>query len=170
MKLRPGTPPPLRLESLSSEHSIAAFSSGMAAIDDFIRTQALPEQALGLSSVTVAVDPMTQGKVVAYFSLSPMSIRLDGRLLSALGIPKESIPYPFVGGFLLGRLGVEKSYQGQGIGEALVAIAVERCRKQRDSTGGVFLAVDAKTDELIPYYVKLGFARIGEGRRLVMRL
>jgi predicted N-acetyltransferase YhbS len=135
-----------------------------------MRNHAVTEQAMGLSSVTVAIDVMKDGKVVGYFSLSPLSIRLDPRVLATLGLPADRIPYPSVGGFLLGRLGVEKSYQGQGIGEALVAIAVDRCRKQRESTGGVFLAVDAKTDGLISYYAKLGFGRLGESKRLMMRL
>ncbi len=169
LRIRPGTPPPLRLEGLRGSHAIAAFHSGDAAIDAFMHGQAIIEQGMGLSSITVALDSAT-GRVIGYFSLSPLSIRLDPRVLRALGLPEEKIAYPAVGGYLLGRLGIDEAYQRQGTGSALVAVAVQRCREGREGTGGVFLAVDAKTDELVGYYARLGFVRIGEGRRLEMRL
>src|SRR3712207_7845596 len=109
--------------------------------------------------------------VIGYFTLSPLSIALDVRLLTALGLAEGKIPYPQVGGYLLGRLGVHTSYQRQGIGEALVAIAVEHARRGRAEVGGVYIAVDAKTDRLVEWYERLGFRRLAPNRhRLVMRL
>jgi ribosomal protein S18 acetylase RimI-like enzyme len=169
--LRAGTPPPLRLEQLTAQHPIAAFSCGDAAIDRFLHSQALSEQTLGLSSVMLAIGGDDNRSVIGYFTLSPLSIPLDVRLLTALGLPKDKIPYPQVGGYLLGRLGVHTAYQRQGIGEALVAIAVEHARRGRAGAGGVYLAVDAKTDRLVGWYERLGFRRLALGRhRLVIRL
>lgn len=164
------------MEALASHHSIAAFSSEDAAIDAFLHSQALAEQTMGLSSVTVALEGSRSETVVGFFTLSPLSIKLDPRLLASLDLAKDAIKYPSVGGYLLGRLGVARSFQKQGIGSSLVAIAVQHARLGRAGAGGVFLAVDAQPngsipmEKLIDWYEKLGFKRLGESRRLVMRL
>ena len=49
-----------------------------------------------------------------FFTLSPLSKRIDPRILTALGL--GTVPYPSVGGYLLGRLGVAEHYQRRGIG------------------------------------------------------
>lgn len=124
---------------------------------------------MGLSSVTVALDPEASNAVVGFFTLSPLSIRVDPRLLKALGI--DPVPYPNVGGYLLGRMGVDRRYQRRGIGQALVAVALAQARQGRAGTGGVFIAVDAKNDSLVAWYERLGFVRLSpQTRRLVMRL
>lgn len=169
MRVRAGTPPPFRLEPLTPAHPIAAFSCGDAAIDAYLYTRAIPEQSLGLSQVTLAVESIS-GAIAGFFTLSPLGIKLDPRLLTALELPPDAIPYPAVGGYLLGRMGVHKSVAGQGLGSSLVAVAVEHARKGKAETGGVFIAVDAKSDALIGWYAALGFTRLSGTSRLLMRL
>lgn len=169
MKVRPGTPPPFRLELLEAKHPIAAFSCGDPAIDSFLHSQALTEQTLGLSTATVAVEVLT-GAIAGYFTLSPLSVRLDPRVLAALKVDAQAIPYRNVGGYLLGRLGVDTAYAGQRIGPALVATAIANARRARVETGGVFIGVDAKKDWLLAWYAKLGFTQVSGTNRLVMRL
>lgn len=168
MKLRAGPPPDLRLELLNRGHPIAAFSPGDVAIDTFLHDQALLEQDAGLSRTTVAVSARS-GEVVGFFSLSPMVIPVDSRALTALGLT-VSVPYPKIGGCLLGRLGVLESCHGQGLGRALIALATDRARRSQAEVGGVFLAVDAKSERLAKWYATLGFRQIGQSRRLVLKL
>ena len=167
--MSPRTTAPFRLEPLTAQHRVDEFSSGDAAIDAFLRASALAEQSMGLSSVTVALDPSADNGVVGYFTLSPLSIRIDPRILATLGL--AAVPYPSVGGYLLGRLGVQRHYQRRGIGQALVAVAIAQARQGRTGTGGVFIAVDPKDDSLVGWYERLGFVRLGlQTRRVVMRL
>ena len=124
---------------------------------------------MGLRNITVAIDPHGDDEIVGFFTLSPLSIRIDPRVLAALGL--GSVPYPAVGGYLLGRLGVDRRYQRRRIGHALVAIGIARARHGRKDTGGVFIAVDAKNDPLVRWYERLGFSRLGQQtHRCVMRL
>ncbi len=161
--------PPFRLELLGARHAIAEFASGNAAIDTYLHTSALPEQQMGLSSVTVALDPKAHDAVIGFLTLSPLSIRIDPRVLAALGM--AAVPYPAVGGYLLGRLGVDRRYQRRGIGAALVAVAVAQARHGQATTGGAFLGVDAKDEALLAWYERLGFVRLGpHNRRVVLRL
>lgn len=171
MALRGGTPPPIKLETLTAQHSIAAFSCGEPAIDSFLHTQALPEQEMGLSTVQVVCEAERPGLVIAFYTISPLSIRIDPRLLAALQIPADKqIPYPQAGGFLLGRLGVQNEFQGQGIGGSLIGIAMGRLRKGLPTTGGVFLAIDPKTERNRNSYAKLGFRQILSQNRMILKL
>lgn len=160
-------PVPLRLERLAAHHPVTAFACGDAAIDDYLHHHALPEQAAGLSRVTVALDPHAEDAVVGYYTLSPLGIRLDGALLRTIGL--EAVPYPMVGGYLLGRLGVARDWAGRGIGAALVAVALDAAAQASVETGGVFLAVDPKDERLVAWYARLGFARLDPKRRRMVR-
>jgi GNAT superfamily N-acetyltransferase len=170
--------PPFRLIPLTESCPVGAFTSGTrsgaAEIDEYFRSLAIAEQTSGLSSVTVAINPAAVHDaevIVGFFTLSPLSIPLSSAVLDAVGM--TGVPYRSIGGYLLGRLGVAKSYQGNNYGAALVASAIQMARRAQHETGGVFLAVDAKNDALVRWYAKLefGFVRLERGRsRLVMRL
>jgi GNAT superfamily N-acetyltransferase len=152
--------PQFRVEGLAPTHKVGAFSCGDSEIDEYLHNLALVEQSQGLSRVYGLVD---RDEIRGYFTLSPISIRLDEALLTTLGL--AAVPYPQIGGFLLGRLGVDKSLQGQGIGKALVARASQIAARQQPIVGGVFLAVDAKTDRLVAWYEELTFKRLSPTRR-----
>jgi len=149
----------MRLERLTAAHRIAEFSCGNRPgadeITRFLQEQALAEQAAGLSSVTVALDPEAGDRIVGFYSLSPLSIRIDEAVRRAVGL--AAMPYPSIGGYLLGRLGVDSAYQGKEYGPLLVERAIEAARQARNATGGVFLAVDPKNAGLLRWYLRLGF-------------
>lgn len=167
---------PFRLERLDTRHNVALFRSGRQSIDSYLQERASVEQTLGLSGVTVAVDrdapstaPPGSIAVIGFFSLTPMSIKVAEPLLTKLGLP--SVPYPSVGGFLLGRLGVQEEFQGRHIGSALVAAAVDYAETERLGVGGAFIALDAEEEKLVAFYTRLGFERLDPGKlRMIMRV
>jgi GNAT superfamily N-acetyltransferase len=153
------------LERLTSSHPVAGFACGEHSIDGFLHQQALAEQESGWSATTVAVDPSLASRpLVGFYTLSPLTLRLDANVLSALRL---TAAYPVVGGYLLGRLGVAQSAQGGGLGGLLVERAIATALRARSETGGVFLAVDAKDDRLVQWYLRLGygFVELSPGRR-----
>ena len=108
-------------------------------------------------------------EVAAHFTLSPVGVRVEPALLRGLGV--VSVPYPMIGGFLLGRLGFASSLQRRGVGEALVARAAQIAKREAAVVGGTFLAVDPKADALVRWYAKQDSARLGEKvRRMVLPL
>lgn len=153
--------PPLRLEPLTATHSVAVFASGDDEIDAYLHSRALVEQAQGLAAVYVAIDH--EEAVVGFFTLSPVSLRVDANLEQLLA--SRNTPYPQLGGYLLGRMGVDRRSQRQGLGGALIAMALDIARTQRVKTGGVFLAVDPKSQELCRWYETFGFAVIDPQRK-----
>lgn len=147
---------PFVLARLASSHRLDNFACGDPEIDAYLKDRAIHEQSQGLNAVFVAVDH--EGAVQGYFTLSPLSLRVDAALLGTL--TSADIAYPSVGGYLLGRLGVALPLAHQGMGRALVSRALDIAKAQRESTGGVFLAVDPKEDWLVSWYAKLGFKQI----------
>ncbi len=153
--------PSCHIEGLTPTHQVGAFSCGDPEIDDYLHARALAEQSQGLSRAYLLIEG--EQVVRGYFTLSPLSIRPDEALLTTLGLAPA--PYPAVGGYLLGRLGVDRKLQSRGIGTALVARASQIAARQQPIVGGVFLAVDAKTDRLARWYEVLGFKRLSPARR-----
>ena len=152
---------------LGSTHRVGAFACGDADIDRFLHDLAATEQSLGLSQIYVVADA---GKdVLAYFTLSPLAIRVEPALLGTLRM--DASPYPSIGGFLLGRLGVAKKLQRQGVGEALVMRAAQIAKGEAKMVGGMFLAVDPKNEGLARWYAKQAFIALGaRTRRMVLPL
>jgi GNAT superfamily N-acetyltransferase len=152
---------------LAPTHNVGAFSCGDAEIDEYLHRRAAAEQALNLCQVYVMADGAS--RAWAYGTLSPVSVTVDAGLLQAVGIPQA--PYRAIGGYLLGRLGVDGALQKRGIGRSVVARLARIAAQQRDVTGGVFLAVDAKSGWLVSWYEQLGFRRLdAKRRRLVLPL
>ena len=151
--------------ALSSVHDVRAFECGDVEIDEFLRHRAAGEQAQGLSQVYVTAGG--ENRVLGYFTLSPVMVRVDAAVLERLAV--GAVPYPQIGGFLLGRLGVDKSIQRSGVGEALVMRAAQLTKAEAAIVGGAFLAVDPKTDKLVQWYEKQDFRSLGgKTRRMVL--
>lgn len=159
--------PAFRLEVLTAAHAVTTCVTGTEAIDTYLHTLALAEQAQGLATVHVVAD--AHESIIGFFTLSPLSLRLD-QLSVALPSLAGAV-YPQIGGYLLGRMGVHAARQRSGVGAAMVASAEAITRQSR--TGGVFLAVDPKDDDLIAFYAQFGFERLapnGPRRRMIRSL
>ncbi len=141
---------------LAPTHNVGAFSCGNTEINEYLHNRALAEQALSLSQVYVMIDAAS--RVWGYGTLSPISVPVKSGILAAVNIAHS--PYPAIGGYLLGKLGVDKEAQHGGVGSSIVARLAQIAAQQRAVTGGVFLAVDPKEDWLIDWYQKLGFVRL----------
>lgn len=74
-------------------------------------------------------------------------------------------------GIRLGRLAVDRSVQGQGLGEHLLMDAIERSRRVLEHVGVHALFVDAKDERAAAFYRKYGFRPLPTDRlRLVLPL
>ena len=167
----------LRLTKLNPDLPVHAFTCGTKPgapeIDDYLRTRAQQEQDAGLSVVWVLVDDEVEGPdgvIVGFFTLSPMTVRVNPVVTEAIGLPQLS--YPTIGGYLLGRLGVNVMHQGGTIGRDLVAAGRDKALDLRSTGGGVFLAVDPKNDTLSAWYnaLRFGFQRLEPANAQMRRI
>jgi len=152
---------PLIIEVLTAAHEVAGCVTGDPAIDEYLHGLALAEHVRGLAAVHVATSASLG--VVGFFTLSPLSLRVDENLERALAT--GGVSYRQLGGYLLGRLGVDARHQRTGLGAELASEAIGIARAQQSTTGGVFLAVDPKSEKLAAWYRRLGFAPLEPNQR-----
>jgi GNAT superfamily N-acetyltransferase len=151
-------------EALRDQHEVSQFSCGNAGLDRWLREQALRAQRAGVSRTTVWVTPGEQ-RVVAYHAIAPTQfarVDLPSRSLSA--------GYSLIPGFLIGRLALDRSLRGKGLGTQLLLDALERVLDAADIAGGRLIAVDAVDADAERFYVHHGFQPIHDSARLVMKL
>ena len=75
--------------------------------------------------------------------------------------------YPVIPAVLLGRLAIAKSHQGKRLGGALVADAL--LRAARSEVMAYAMVVDAKDEAAVRFYEHLGFTRLDDDPRRLIR-
>ena len=153
--------PPYRIQLLGA-HDRSAFASGSEALDRYLQQQAKQDMRRRVASCFVAVD--ATGEIAGFYTIAASSLVLE--LLSAEQA-KRLPRYPTVPAVLIGRLAVAKTHQGKRLGAALVADAI--LRTTRAEVMAYAMIVDAKDDAAVGFYEHLGFARLRDDQRRLIR-
>jgi ribosomal protein S18 acetylase RimI-like enzyme len=153
------TEAPFRLAPLGAEHDRGSFQCGEEALDRYFKTQATQDIRRRIANCFVAVDAATN-QVAAYYTLAAASIPfVDLPAEEAKRLPR----YPTLPAVRIGRLAVDKKFQGRGLGGALLIDAV---RRSLQSPPAVWtLLVDAKHDKAVAFYEKFGFRALASQPR-----
>lgn len=101
----------VRPEPLSDRHNLDGFSSGIPALDDWLRRRALANRASGASRTFVVGS---DNAVIGYYALASSAVTTT----EATGRFRRNMPDP-IPVVVLGRLAVDQAWQGKGIGRAL---------------------------------------------------
>jgi ribosomal protein S18 acetylase RimI-like enzyme len=142
------------IEKLASSHDRASFSSGVDALDRYLRQFAGQDTRKRLANCFVALEKAS-GQLAGFYTLSASSISVSD--LPEL-IAKRLPHYPNVPAALIGRLAVDMRFRRQRLGEALLLDAVDRVL---DSDPAVFaLVVDAKDEAAVSFYMRYEFRRL----------
>jgi GNAT superfamily N-acetyltransferase len=136
-------------EPLAPDHELDAFESGVATLDEWLKRRARRNDAEGASRTFVLCAGR---RVVGYYSLAAGSILHA----EATGRVRRNMPNP-VPVLLLGRLAVDRAWQGKGLGADLLSDAVLRAIAAAESVGVRAILVHAISDEAKSFYEKHGF-------------
>ncbi len=134
---------------LSSDHELALFDSGEVILDDWLRRRAIPNEAGGASRTYVVCLGL---RVVGYYSLAVGAAAHDpvpGRI-------RRNMPDP-IPVMILGRLAVDKRFQGFGIGKGLLRDAIVRTTQAAAIAGVRAILVHAISDSARKFYLANGF-------------
>jgi ribosomal protein S18 acetylase RimI-like enzyme len=156
---------PFCVEPLGGEHERSTFRCGEDALDRYLQTQVTQDIRRRIANCFVAVENAT-GQLAAYYTISAASIPL-------VDLPPDEtkrLPrYPTVPAVRIGRLAVDRKFQGQGLGAALLADAAARAL--RADAAAFTLLVDAKNDEAVAFYQRFGFRLlVSQARTLFLPL
>jgi GNAT superfamily N-acetyltransferase len=144
---------PVKIESLAKSHDRRAFSCGVEDLDVYLRRFARQHADSNISRTYVAVSGST---VHGFYSLAMSGIR------------RENLPQKYLNRFpnfplpvaRLARLAADLNHQRKGLGELLLADALQRCLHISDSIGMLGVIVDAKDERARGWYERYEFERL----------
>jgi GNAT superfamily N-acetyltransferase len=137
-------------EHLTAAHDIVAFDSGVQALDDWLKRRALANEETGASRTYVVT---AGGRVVGYYALATGAVEQQ----QAAGRIRRNMPEP-IPVMVLGRLAVDRAFQDQGIGRALLRDAVVRTLQAAAIAGIRAILLHAISEDAKRFYSRCGFS------------
>ena len=141
---------------LAKRHDRAAFDCGDADLNLYLQKYARRDHESGGAKCFVAAPADAPARILGFYTLSPASLEYARTpALAKKGLARYDVP-----AFRLGRLAVDKTAQGRGLGGALLLRAADRCIRVAQDVGGVALLIDAKNDRAARWYEGYGALRL----------
>lgn len=137
-------------EHLTDGHDVSTFDSGVPELDNWLKRRALQNEATGASRTYVVSDGR---RVVGYYALATGAVAQ----LKATGRVRRNMPEP-IPVMVIGRLAVDREYQGQGPGSGLLRDALLRTLNAASIVGIRAVLLHAISDEAKQFYEKAGFS------------
>ncbi len=143
---------------LEKKHDKTEFNCGVDVLNQYLKIQASQDVKKNVA-VTYALSTPASEKILGYYTLSSIGI-FPGELPDELvrRLPR----YPALPGILLGRLAVDSSCQGTGIGQYLLVDGLKRSLQVSNQIGIVAIIVDAKDNKAVKFYEHFGFLKLPE--------
>ena len=149
----------LVIEPLNKDYNRNAFSCGNQSLDRYLQKTASQDARRGFAAPFVAVSETDPKTILGYYTLSSFLIKL-GDLPD--DIAKKLPAYPNVPATLLGRLAVDQSHHGKGLGGILLVNALHRAATQKSQIGSYAIVVDAIDQNAVNFYKHYGFLQFPE--------
>jgi GNAT superfamily N-acetyltransferase len=154
-----------RVQVLTRDHDRERFTCGVTFLDTYLKTQATQDMRRKANAVFVMIRPDAPARIVGYFTLCAFAVE-HGEVPDAA---RKHLPrYPLVSATLIGRLAIDSSEQGAGIGRKLLAVALWKAYENSDVVGSSMVVVDAIDERAAKFYTAHGFIRLPQSMRLVM--
>ena len=138
----------------------ASFDCGKPELNRWLREYAGQHERRDLARTYAAMRP-GEAAVLGYYSLSNHKVAFD--VLpeeEAKGLPAVDVPV-----ILLGRLAVDKTVQGKGLGGWLLMDALRRTAFIAQHVGVRAVEIHALDDDARRFYLKYGFVTLRDDRR-----
>ena len=144
------------IEALAAHHDRRAFSCGVEALDEYLRRFARQHAEANVSRSYVAVDGVASIGIRGFYSLAMSGIRKEN-LPAKQASRFPNFPLPVA---RLARLAVDARHQRQGLGDLLLADALQRCLRLSAEIGMIGVIVDAKDERARRWYQRYEFERL----------
>jgi ribosomal protein S18 acetylase RimI-like enzyme len=146
---------PFQLAPLDASHDRTTFNSGSKPLDRYLQEQVTQDVRRRVAACFVALADGQ--RIVGYYTLASASLLLAD-LPASTG--KKLPRYPTVPAVRMGRLAVDQTLKGQGLGGALLADALDRAA--RSEIAAYALMVDAKDEAAAAFYRHHGFIALSD--------
>lgn len=147
----------IRKESaLTKDHDRNAFDCSDESLNTYLKRYARQNHESGGAKCFVATPRETPTRILGFYTLSPASLEF-ARVPAAVtkGLGRYDAPV-----YRLGRLAVDQSVHGRGLGGSLLLRAAERCMTVAEEAGGVAMLIDAKSEDVARWYESYDAVRL----------
>jgi len=153
-------------KGLITEHSLEEFDCGVEPLNRWLGSHALQAHRNDTARTYVWTKP-GDSRVMAYFAITPTQVnREEDGISKTLAARMDRVP-----AFLIAKLAVDKTIQGDGNGKQLLLDAIGRIVGVAQLGGGRLIVVDAIDDGAAAFYRKYDFKPVqNDPRRLVMKV
>lgn len=142
------------IEVLDKSHPRAKFQSGNGEVDDWVKKSALQSQKKHLTTSKVLLDE--NGNIAGYYSLAFSQIDFSDLPADlAKKLPRRQLPVS-----VLAWLGVNRSYQGRGIGGRLLATALLDCYEASQTFAFIAVILDCVDEQAKRFYGQFDFEQL----------
>ena len=146
-----------------ARHEVSRFDCGVVDLNEWLQLHAVASATRGTAATWVWCD--ASGSVVGYYALS-------GHKLSSSDLPKaiarggpQEVP-----AVLIGKLALDRSVRGSGLGDVLVVDALCRIVAATRIVAARVVVVGVLNERVAQFYEGLGFRREADALRLVMKV
>lgn len=141
----------ITIEELTQQHNRKEFDCGTNELNQFLQQQARQKNVKHISKTYVACRGSTPTIIIGYHTLTGYSVTSPPAC-------KEYKKYPHsLNAVKLARLAVDRSHQGQRLGEKLLVDAIYRTVLVAQQISAIGLFVDPISPEIIPFYQQYDF-------------
>ena len=138
---------------IDKKHQRDYFDCGYAVLNDYLKKYARQNHNKGIAKTFVAIPASGSLKINGYYTVSASVIEYQSLPEShQKGMPAYPIP-----AMLIGRLAVDNSVKGQGLGGELLADAFYRAVRASQEIGIYAVRVDAIDFQAKDFYLKYEF-------------
>lgn len=142
MPTEPTDQPPFTIQPFDPRaHDRAAFSCGVAQIDNFLKLTAKKGSKADVVRIWVMVD--AQNRIVGFYGINMHAIAIDDM---PPAYAKKAMRHGLLPAAFISMLGVDRAQQGNGIGSALLADALHRIARASDKIGTCVIVMDVLDD------------------------
>ena len=151
---------------LTATADLGRFACGTPSLDDWLKRRAMVNQLSGASRTYVVSDVGDGNRVLGYYCLAIGALAV----VDAPGAIRRNMPDP-IPMAILGRLAVDKVWQGKGLGSALLQDALLRTLQAAAILGVRGLLAHALSLEAKAFYEYHGFkASLSQPMTLVLSI
>jgi GNAT superfamily N-acetyltransferase len=136
------------------------FDCGIAELNDYLQRYAKQNHKKGVAKTWVLVNSDNRQIPVGYYSISMAELQRENLPDEVKkGFPRYPLPV-----IRIGKLAVDKRWQGQNLGELLLIDVFKRGTKISQDIGVIGFLVDAINERAKQFYLKYGFATLIENQ------
>jgi len=143
----------LIFEKISRNVNRDGFDCGVPSLNEYLKRYALQNLRKNVGVTIVATSDEDRKRVLGYYSVSMAQVEFDQMPEDlAKGLPRYPVP-----AMRLGRLAVDVSTRGMGVGAELLRDALMRAVGLSREVGTCVVLVDAIDDKAKAFYLHYGF-------------